>query len=115
MESPTKKLYQQRALLKAQQGDPESPASGTLYSRRQRLEQELERTRLQEAAALDPVLGQRQYANSATGVLAKRRSSSVIEQDLRTVQAEIDRLQLEIDEVDTLIKKTERRTRRRRR
>lgn len=115
MESPTKKLYQQRAVLKAQQGDPEAPASGTLYARRHRLEAELRQVRVQEAAALDPILGQRQQANLSGNILMQRRSAMMIERDLRFVQREIDVLQEQIDDVDTQIKQTERKNRRRKR
>jgi len=115
MESPTKKLYQQRAVLRAQQGDPDAPASGTLYARRHRLEAELRQVRVQEAAALDPVLGQRQHANLSGNILMQRRSALTIEGDLKRVQREIDSLQEQIEDVDSKIKQTERKSHRRKR
>jgi len=109
------KLYHQRAVLRAQQGDPDAPASGTLYARRHRLETELRQVRVQEAAALDPVLGQRQQANLSSSILMQKRSAIMLEGDLKSVQRELDSIQTQIDDVDSQIKLTERKNRRRKR
>lgn len=105
MESPAKKLRQQLAILAARQGDPESPASGTLLARRQRLNEELARADSGDQTstlAAAPVAPMSMRGSDALG-FASRRSTSAIRRDIRIVDQEIDELQRRMKEIDRII------------
>jgi len=102
MESPAKKLRQQLAILAARQGDPESPASGTLLARRQRLNEELARADSGDQNSTLAVAAKNMRGNDALG-FASRRSTSAIRRDIRIVDQEIDDLQRRMKEIDRII------------
>lgn len=99
MESPAKKLRQQRAALGARQGDPEAPAGGTLLARRTRLRAELDQAQ-SEQLSLDG-------GGRATVVNALGRPVALIERDLNGVEREIATVQRQIEELDRRIKRIE--------
>jgi len=98
VESPAKKLRQQRAALGARQGDPEAPAGGTLFARRSRLQAELEQVQSEEFA---------HAGGSAAVGHALARPQSLIERDLSNVEREIANVQREIEDLDRRIKRIE--------
>jgi hypothetical protein len=102
---PSKKLRQQRAALGARQGDPETPASGTLYARRRRLAQELETIVAEQGADGDST--SRGPSIGAT-MLRLQRSSAEVQRDLEVLDAEIEDLQQQIDAIDLQLTRTER-------
>lgn len=99
VESPAKKLRQQRAALGARQGDPEAPAGGTLFARRSRLQAELEQAQSEEFAFAG--------GSSASVSHALTRPLSLIERDLNNVECEIAAVQREIEDLDRRIKRIE--------
>lgn len=99
MESPAKKLRQQRAALGARQGDPEAPAGGTLFARRTRLRAELEQAQSEQLS----VAG----GGQATMAYALTRPLTLIERDLNSVEREIASVQRQIEELDHRIKRIE--------
>jgi hypothetical protein len=104
MESPAKKLRQQLAILAARQGDPESPASGTLLARRHRLNEELARAEsAEQSPASGAPIGVVEPRGGEAAGFPSRRSPSVIRRDLRVVDQEIDEIQQRIKEIDRVI------------
>jgi hypothetical protein len=97
MNHPSKKLCQQRAILTARQGDPQSPASGTLYARRQRLANQLDAIELEEAVVAHSMC---QVATRRSVAIGAFRSSSEVQRELAAVDLEIERLQEQIDAID---------------
>ncbi|MGE0605787.1 MAG: hypothetical protein AB7O62_01585 [Pirellulales bacterium] len=109
MESRSQTLHQQRAALGARQGDPESPASGTLFARRSRLESELALATSDDADALTPFDGGLNRA--ATVMVGRVRPTFLIRRDLRIVQQEIDSVQSQLDAIDRQLNKVKRKDR----
>lgn len=109
MESRSQTLHQQRAALGARQGDPENPASGTLHSRRIRLESELAQATSHEEnrqASFD------HSARRGGGVMTRSpRPTFLIRRDLRLVQQELEAVQAEIDTIDKQLSKNKRKDR----
>ena len=110
MQISVTKLRQRRAMLGARQGDPESPASGTLYARQRLLQAELEALEEETLAACEP----RAHATPTAGVLTRavhRRSIEAILLDMRRVNEELVGIQQEVEEIDRLIAGVERKSR----
>lgn len=97
--SPTK-LRQQRAILSAKAGDPDSPASGTLHARRQRLQADLDRAKTTEAALNDPSPVRHLVVADKTG-----HSVQQLERMVKQINAEIDAVQQRIEAIDKLLAK----------
>ena len=109
MESRSQTLYQQRAALGARQGDSESPASGTLFARRTRLEFELAQATSDESDPHGAFDGGQHRGSIA--MLGKTRPTFLIRRDLRVVQQEIDTVQSQIDAIDRQLAKVKRKER----
>jgi hypothetical protein len=111
MDSPTRRLRQQRAALVATQGDPELPIGGTLFARQARLRNELQQ-------ALAPGEGDetaspgrsRQMLAVRAPAARHARSPAAIHADMQRVHAEIRSIQDEIDRIDDLIAEAEGKT-----
>lgn len=102
MESPIKKLRQERAILGARQGDPELPANGTLFARRQRLQADLERAEHEELAVFG-VQAPREYRQRLSSSGA--RSAVALRRDIRLVEEEIRVTQQRMDEIDRVLER----------
>lgn len=107
MNQPAKTLCQQRATLTARQGDPQAPASGTLYARRRRLAHQLEAMEVVEAA-LSPEFALQISNRSAVASSTMYRSSSEVQRELAAVDREINDLQQQIDAIDRQLVRGER-------
>jgi hypothetical protein len=108
MDSPTRRLRQQRAALVATQGDPELPIGGTLFARQARLRNELQQA-LAPGEGDEPVSSSRSPQVLAVRALSTRyaRSPAAIHAEMQRVHAEIRSIQEEIDRIDDLIAKAE--------
>lgn len=106
MELPSKRLRQQRAALGARQGDPESPASGTLYARRRRLAQELESIETEQPGSSD--YNPDRSSHGGLSVARLMRSAIEVQRDLQALDAEIEDLQQQIDDIDRMLIRCER-------
>ena len=106
MKGSDRELHQQLAMLGARQGDPDSPASGTLFARRRRLQAELDQASLEQS-------GEGGYQTALGGGLAVEsvlraghgRSVDAIGRDLRRVEAEIGAVQREIDSLSRIVER----------
>jgi hypothetical protein len=105
MNHPAKKLCQQRAMLTARQGDPQAPASGTLYARRQRLANQLEAIELEEAVLTHSNV---RVATRSMATIGAFRSSSEVQRELAAVDSEIEDVQKQIDAIDRQLVRSER-------
>jgi hypothetical protein len=104
MDHPARTLYQERAALGARQGDPESPASGTLYARRRRLAEELEAIEGDQTAMAEGGSAGLAVRYAGTSVMTRRRRSmSEVQRDLAVVDDEIGVLQERIDAIDRIL------------
>lgn len=110
MESRSRTLHQQRAALSARQGDPESPASGTLFARQQRLQAELAQATADQTD-VHRSGGGMDSARASVSALRRSRPTFLIQRDLWTVQKEIDAVQSEIDVIDRQILKSAKKNR----
>ena len=100
VENSVKFLRQRRAALGAQQGDPDSPASSTLFGRRNRLQADLDLA-LQQDALPAPTLGE-------LSISVHGRSIHEIRHEIKNVEHEIGEVQERIDEIDRQLAKLER-------
>jgi hypothetical protein len=107
MESPTKKLHQQSATLRALQGDPEAPASGTLLARLHNLQAELQRAEVEQAPFDRPQGGSRPAGIAVVGGIASTRSTGAIQRDIRLIEEQLDDLQQRIKKIDRQISQAE--------
>lgn len=106
MESPIKRLRQRRATLGAQQGDPEAPASGTLFARRNKLLSELEQVLHDQR-----LIARGRVPDGVATAALHTRSAAALRRQLRTIEGEIESVQLEIDEIDKQIGEAEQKVR----
>lgn len=108
MDSPTRRLRQQRATLVATQGDPDLPIGGTLYARLVRLRAELQQSLRHGESGLVATHGRSAPPSFGGGnPAASARSTGAIHADMREVHAEIRTIQDEIDRIDVLISAAE--------
>src|SRR2546423_335727 len=100
MERSNKQLLQERAILGARQGDPESPLGGTLLARQRRLRADLERVDSENG-----MMGHGVSAIVAPMPAAglSSRSRAAIERELDLVEAELAAAQHRIAEIDGLL------------
>jgi hypothetical protein len=106
MKGSDREVHQQLAMLGARQGDPDSPASGTLFARRRRLQAELDQANFEQS-------GEALQQNAHGGGLALEsvlrtghgRSADAIGRDLRRVEAEIGAVQREIDSLSRIVER----------
>ncbi|HUY92183.1 MAG TPA: hypothetical protein VMV10_25815 [Pirellulales bacterium] len=102
MKGSDRELHQQLAILGARQGDPESPASGTLYARRRRLQAELEQANLEQAGEANG----KDLPTGAVALEARTRHSrpiDTIDRELRRVEQEIGAVQRQIDSISRIV------------
>lgn len=102
MKGSDRELHQQLAILGARQGDPDSPASGTLYARRRRLQAELEQANLEQVGDS----GGKDLSSGGVAVEARARHSrpiDAIDRELRRVEQEIGVVQREIDSIGRIM------------
>lgn len=102
MKGSDRELHQQLAILGARQGDPESPASGTLYARRRRLQAELDQANLEQSGDS----GAEGSPKGGTALEARVRHSrpiDAIDRELRRVEQEIGAVQREIDSISRIM------------
>jgi hypothetical protein len=102
MNGSDRELHQQLAILGARQGDPECPASGTLYARRRRLQAELDQANLEQAGDTSG----ESSPKDARAVKAPARHSrpiDAIDRELRRVEQEIGAVQREIDAIGRIM------------
>lgn len=100
MDSRERTIRQQMAILGARQGDPDSPASGTLFARRLRLHSELESiSREAPASAPSSVV----ETDTVASLLATSRSVHAVRRDIAAVDAEILALQRRLSELDQIL------------
>lgn len=102
MKGSDRELNQQLAILGARQGDPESPASGTLYARRRRLQAELEQANLEQAGDA----GGKESSSGGVALAERARHSrpvDTIDRELRRVEQEIGAVQREIDSISRIM------------
>ena len=89
----TRTLIQEKAILVARQGDPKSPAPGTLLARQRILNAEIELAMKrfdQGAHAFNPVSGT-PYAH---------RHPELIRRDIRRIEKELNKVQDRLREID---------------
>lgn len=94
MEGLSRTLTQERAILVAKQGDPKSPAPGTLLARQKILHVELEAAHKRQqivAAGLG--------STTATAMLTQRHPDQ-IRRDIRRIENELIRVQSRLREID---------------
>lgn len=113
VESPAKKLRQERATLGSRQGDPESPTSGTMYARRKKLSAELEQIQ-SEQSSMNVGTGKSAGRNgSGRNIQTESVSTSMhrplqaVQRDLRLLDEEITATQQRIDEIDQILSTVE--------
>lgn len=106
-ENSAKLLRQRRAALGAQQGDPDTPASSTLFGRRNRLQADLD-SALQQDDALRLHQAVPAASPSELSISVHGRSPDEIRHELKEVEAEIDEVQGQIDDIDRQLAKIER-------
>lgn len=96
MEAVTRTLTQERAILVARQGDPKSPAPGTLLARQKILHAELEAATAQTRVA---------PSGLSTTPLATltHRQADLVRRDLRRIENEIIRVQSRLREIDAQV------------
>jgi hypothetical protein len=92
MEGIGRTLTQERAILVARQGDPKSPAPGTLLARQKILHAELEAAHSQSAES------PRDHYGPAT--LAPARHPDLIRRDIRRIEDELIRVQRRLREIE---------------
>ncbi len=96
MESFSRSLTQERAILIARQGDPKSPAPGTLLARQKILHAELEAAHAKSGSP--PKKG-----SVAVAVVTMNRQPDQIRPDIRRVERELIALQSRLREIDQLM------------
>ncbi|HVW35965.1 MAG TPA: hypothetical protein VHB99_01630 [Pirellulales bacterium] len=102
MKGSDRELNQQLAILGARQGDPESPASGTLYARRRRLQAELDQANLEQSG--DGGLEGASVGGTALEARVRHsRPIDTIDRELRRVEQEIGAVQREIDSISRIM------------
>lgn len=94
MEGLSRTLTQERAILVARQGDPKSPAAGTLLARQKILHGELE-----AALKREQIVASGLGSTSATALLTQRHPDQ-IRRDLRRIEGELIRVQSRLREID---------------
>jgi hypothetical protein len=102
MKGSDRELHQQLAILGARQGDPECPASGTLFARRRRLQAELDQANLEQSGES----GAESSPRGGTALEARVRHSrpiDTIDRELRRVEQEIGAVQREIDSISRIM------------
>ena len=96
MEAVTRTLTQERAILVARQGDPKSPAPGTLLARQKILHAELEaataRTRVTPSGL-----------STAPAATLTHRQADLVRRDLRRIENELIRVQSRLREIDAQV------------
>lgn len=103
MKGSDRELHQQLAILGARQGDPECPASGTLFARRRRLQAELDQANLEQSGDSS---GADSSPRGGTALEARVRHSrplDTIDRELRRVEQEIGAVQREIDSISRIM------------
>lgn len=93
MEGISRTLIQERAVLVARQGDPKSPAAGTLLARQRILHAELESATARQEAASRP--------HPANG--GAIRHPDQIRRDIRRIENELRKVQDRLREIDVQI------------
>jgi hypothetical protein len=93
MEGISRTLVQEKAVLVARQGDPKSPAAGTLLARQRILHAELEAATARQEAASRPL--------PAEG--APFRHPDLIRRDIRRIENELRKVQDRLREIDVQI------------
>ena len=94
MEGISRTLTQERAILVARQGDPKSPAPGTLLARQKILHAELEAAHAKQTALV--------HAGRATAVATVRHPEQ-IRRDIRRIEAELIKVQSRLREIERQI------------
>jgi hypothetical protein len=94
MEGLSRTLTQERAILVAKQGDPKSPAPGTLLARQKILHVELE-----AAHKRQQIVAAGMGSSSATALLTQRHPDQ-IRRDIRRIENELIRVQSRLREID---------------
>lgn len=94
MESLSRTLTQERAILVARQGDPKSPAPGTLLARQKILHVELE-----AAHKRQQIVASGLGSTAATAMLTQRHPDQ-IRRDIRRIESELIRIQNRLREID---------------
>jgi uncharacterized protein (DUF3084 family) len=104
VESPAKKLRQERATLGSRQGDPESPSSGTMYARRKKLSAELEQIQSEQTSWNS---GSGRHAQTESVSAPPHRPLYAVQRELRILDEEITATQNRIDEIDEILSTVE--------
>jgi hypothetical protein len=94
MEGHGRTLTQEKAILVARQGDPKSPAAGTLLARQKILHAELESAHERTATRADRDIG---------GIALLIRHPDLIRRDIRRIERELIRVQARLREIDEQI------------
>ena len=102
MKGSDREVHQQLAMLGARQGDPDCPASGTLYARRRRLQAELDQAQLEQEG--EPS-GEGSSRGGVADAVSTRRGRPIdaIDRELRRVEQEIGAVQREIDSLSRIV------------
>jgi hypothetical protein len=93
MEGLSRTLTQERAILVAKQGDPKSPAAGTLLARQKILHVELESAHKRQQIVASGL------GSTATAMLTQRHPDQ-IRRDIRRIENELIRVQSRLREID---------------
>jgi hypothetical protein len=93
MEGISRTLVQEKAVLVARQGDPKSPAAGTLLARQRILHAELEAATARQQAAERPL------PVSSAAI----RHPDQIRRDIRRIENELRKVQDRLREIDVQI------------
>ncbi len=93
MEGLSRSLTQERAILVAKQGDPKSPAPGTLLARQKILHVELESAHKRQQIVASGMGG------TATAMLTQRHPDQ-IRRDIRRIENELISVQSRLREID---------------
>jgi len=96
MEGISRTLVQEKAVLVARQGDPKSPAAGTLLARQRILHAELEAATARQQQAERPT-------SPASGVPLNVRHPDQIRRDIRRIENELCKVQDRLREIDVQI------------
>ena len=102
MKGSDRELHQQLAILGARQGDPDCPASGTLYARRRRLQAELDQANLEQSGELSGE-GSSRGGLAVEAPTRHSRPIDAIDRELRRVEQEIGAVQREIDSISRIV------------
>jgi hypothetical protein len=94
MEGLSRTLTQERAILVAKQGDPKSPAPGTLLARQKILHVELD-----AAHKRQQIVAAGMGSSAATALLTQRHPDQ-IRRDIRRIENELIRVQSRLREID---------------